>query len=68
MLGEEPGPVYNRIMLSKLLAGECGPGDLEVKPLAWYAQRGIDLRGGCPAAAIDTTDKVVRDVAGGAHP
>jgi ferredoxin-nitrate reductase len=68
MLGEEPGPVYNRIMLSKLLAGECGPGDLEVKPLAWYARRSIDLRGGCPAAAIDTTAKVVRDVAGGAHP
>lgn len=67
MLGEEPGPVYNRIMLSKLLAGDCGPGDLEVKPLAWYAQRGIDLRGGCPAAAIDTTNKVVTDVAGGEH-
>ncbi|WP_272474900.1 molybdopterin-dependent oxidoreductase [Baekduia alba] len=67
MLGEEPGPVYNRIMLSKLLAGECGPGDLEVKPLAWYAQRGIDLRGDCPAVAIDTTNKVVRDLAGGAH-
>jgi ferredoxin-nitrate reductase len=68
MLGEEPGPVYNRIMLSKLLSGECGPGDLEVKPLAWYAQRGIDLRGGCPAASIDTDNKVVRDVAGGDHP
>ncbi|HWH92589.1 MAG TPA: molybdopterin-dependent oxidoreductase [Baekduia sp.] len=68
MLGEEPGPVYNRIMLSKLLAGECGPGDLEVKPLSWYTQRGIDLRGGCPAAAIDTAARTVRDVAGGGHP
>jgi NAD(P)H-nitrite reductase large subunit len=68
MLGEEPGPVYNRIMLSKLLAGECGPGDLEVKPLAWYAQRRIDLRGDCPAVAIDTTTNTVRDVAGGEHP
>jgi ferredoxin-nitrate reductase len=68
MLGEEPGPVYNRVMLSKLLAGECGPGDLEVKPLAWYAQRGIDLRGDCPAVAIDTINKVVRDLAGGEHP
>jgi ferredoxin-nitrate reductase len=68
MLGEEPGPVYNRIMLSKLLAGDCGPGDLEVRPLAWYAQRGIDLRGDCPAAAIDTRARVVRDIAGGVHP
>src|SRR4051794_3804044 len=68
MLGEEPGPVYNRILLSKLLAGDCGPGDLEVKPLAWYAAHGVDLRGGCPAASVDTMARVVRDVAGGAHP
>ena len=47
MLGEEPGPVYNRILLSQLLAGECGPGELELRPLAWYAERGVDLRGGC---------------------
>jgi len=67
MLGEEPGPVYNRILLSKLLAGECGPGDLEVKPLAWYAQHAVDLRGACPAASIDTAARVARDVAGGVH-
>ena len=54
MLGEEPGPVYNRILLSQAAAGECGPGELELKPLAWYAARGVDLRGGCPAASIDT--------------
>jgi NAD(P)H-nitrite reductase large subunit len=54
-------------MLSKLLAGDCGPGDLEVRPLAWYAQRGIDLRGGCPAASVDTAARIVHDVAGGAH-
>jgi ferredoxin-nitrate reductase len=68
MLGEEPGPVYNRILLSKLLAGECGPGELDVRPLAWYQQHRIDLRGGCPAASIDTEARVVTDVSGGRHP
>jgi ferredoxin-nitrate reductase len=68
MLGEEPGPAYNRILVSKLLAGACGPGDLVLKPAAWYAQHGVDLRGGCPAASIDTAARVVVDAAGERHP
>jgi ferredoxin-nitrate reductase len=67
MLGEEPGPAYNRILVSKLLAGACGPGDLVLKPAAWYAQHGVDLRGGCPAAAIDTAARVVTDATGERH-
>jgi ferredoxin-nitrate reductase len=67
MLGEEPGPAYNRILVSKLLAGSCGPGDLVLKPAAWYAHHGVDLRGGCPAGAIDPDARTVTDVAGGEH-
>jgi ferredoxin-nitrate reductase len=67
MLGEEPGPAYNRILVSKLLAGACGPGDLTLRPAAWYAQHGVDLRGGCPAAAIDPEARVVTDAMGGRH-
>jgi ferredoxin-nitrate reductase len=68
MLGEEPGPVYNRILLSRLLAGECGPGELELRSLGWYAERGVDLRGGCAAVRVDTAARVVHDYAGGEHP
>ncbi len=68
MLGEEPGPAYNRIQLSKLLAGTAGPGALLLRPAAWYAERGVDLRGGSPAAAIDTERRRVRDLSGGEHP
>jgi ferredoxin-nitrate reductase len=68
MLGEEPGPAYNRILVSKLLAGSCGPGDLVLRPPAWYAQHGVDLRGGCPAVAIDPAAREVTDVAGERHP
>jgi ferredoxin-nitrate reductase len=67
MLGEEPGPAYSRILLSRLLAGECGPGALELRPPAWYEARGIDLRGGCPAVAIDTAARTVTDAGGDVH-
>jgi ferredoxin-nitrate reductase len=67
MLGEERGPVYNRMLLSKLLAGEVGAGEIELRPRAWYDQRGIDLRDGCPAVAIDTAARTVTDVRGDVH-
>ena len=68
MLGEEPGPSYNRVLLSKLLARTCGPGDLELRPLAWYAAHGVDLRGGCRAAGLDFGRRLVVDEAGIRHP
>ena len=67
MLGEEPGPVYNRMLLSKLLAGDAGEGDLQLRPGAWYAQRGIDLRDSCRAVAIDTEARTVSDERGETH-
>ncbi|MEA2138778.1 MAG: ferredoxin-nitrate reductase, partial [Solirubrobacteraceae bacterium] len=68
MLGEEPGPVYNRVLLSKLLARTAGPGELELRPLSWYAKHRVDLRGGCRAAALDLDARVVVDESGGRHP
>ena len=67
MLGEEPGPAYNRIQLSKLLAGTAGDGALELRAPSWYAAHGVDLRGGSPAVAIDTRRRLVRDRTGGRH-
>ncbi|MEA2154625.1 MAG: sulfite reductase flavoprotein alpha-component, partial [Solirubrobacteraceae bacterium] len=68
MLGEEPGPSYNRILLSKLLARACGPGELELRPLSWYAAHRVDLRGGCRARSVDIERRIVVDEAGGRHP
>jgi len=67
MLGEEPGPAYNRILLSRLLAGDCGPGALELRPAAWYDAHGVDLRSGCPATALDTAARTVTDARGDEH-
>ncbi|HEV7807021.1 MAG TPA: molybdopterin-dependent oxidoreductase [Solirubrobacteraceae bacterium] len=68
MLGEEPGPVYNRVLLSKLLARTAGPGELELRPLSWYAKHRVDLRGGCRAEALDLDARVVVDESGERHP
>jgi ferredoxin-nitrate reductase len=67
MLGEEPGTPYNRILLSKLLAGEAEVPALELRPPDWFARRGIDLRGGCPAREIDVEGERVVDATGGVH-
>ena len=68
MLGEEPGPAYNRVLLSKLLARTSGPGELELRPLSWYRAHEVDLRGGCRAEALDLAERAVIDEAGIPHP
>jgi len=68
MLGEEPGPVYNRVLLSKLLARSAGPGELELRPLSWYVKHRVDLRGGCRAESLDLEERRVIDESGGGHP
>jgi len=67
MLGEEHGPAYNRILLSRLLARTCGPGHLQLRAAGWYAAQGVDLRGGSPAVALDTAARTVTDASGQAH-
>ncbi|MGH2950250.1 MAG: FAD-dependent oxidoreductase, partial [Solirubrobacteraceae bacterium] len=68
MLGEEPGVPFNRMLLSKLLAGTVGTGALELRPPAWFADQRVDLRGGSPATAIDLEPGRVLDGSGIAHP
>jgi ferredoxin-nitrate reductase len=67
MLGEEPGTPYNRMLLSKLLAREIEVAGLELRPRSWFERRGIELRGGCAATAIDTARRTVTDAAGEVH-
>jgi len=55
------------VLVSKLLAGTCGPGDLVIRPAAWFAEHGIDLRGGCPATSIDLRARAVTDAGGERH-
>src|SRR5437588_9940114 len=53
VVGAEPRLAYNRLLLSSVLAGEVPSSDIELKPQSWWRDRGITLRYGCRATAID---------------
>ncbi len=53
VIGEEPHPNYNRIMLSPLLAGEKSFGEIVINTPEWYREKGINLIAGTAATRID---------------
>src|ERR1700684_2217703 len=59
VVGEEPRLAYNRVLLSSVLAGEVASSDIELKPQRWWEDRGITLRYGCRANAIDTKARTI---------
>lgn len=59
VIGEEPSPGYNRILLSSLLAGEHDEDELPLLARGWYAQHGIALRTGERVCAVDTVRRTV---------
>lgn len=66
VIGAETRPAYNRILLSPLLSGEMGWEDVCLKPVEWYAARGISLMLGDAAAELDPIRKVVTMASGAA--
>ncbi|MGA0532742.1 NAD(P)/FAD-dependent oxidoreductase [Hansschlegelia sp. KR7-227] len=59
VVGAEPEPAYNRVLLSSLLAGEAGDEDLALKDRAWYGANGYRLFTGAEARSIDRAAKRV---------
>jgi nitrite reductase (NADH) large subunit len=53
VVGDEPRLAYNRVLLSSVLAGETATQDIELKPAAWWRDRGVTLKYGCRATEID---------------
>jgi nitrite reductase (NADH) large subunit len=53
VIGDEPRLAYNRVLLSSVLAGETASHDIELKPAAWWRDRGVTLKYGCAATGID---------------
>ncbi len=64
VIAEEAHTGYNRILLSSLLAGECERDATGTHDANWYAERGIALRSGVRATAIDRGSRCVRDAGG----
>jgi anaerobic selenocysteine-containing dehydrogenase/NADPH-dependent 2,4-dienoyl-CoA reductase/sulfur reductase-like enzyme/bacterioferritin-associated ferredoxin len=53
LVGAEPGLPYDRIKLSHALAGEAAPEELTLRQASWFADRGVDMRSGVAAVALD---------------
>jgi nitrite reductase (NADH) large subunit len=53
VIGEEPHGEYNRIMLSRVVAG-ADPDEITTKPRAWYPEHGIELISGRWVQRLDT--------------
>jgi assimilatory nitrate reductase electron transfer subunit len=53
VLGDEPHPPYNRILLSAVLEGSHRLESLTLREPAWYADHGVDLRLGARVLEID---------------
>src|SRR3989442_15980895 len=59
VIGDEPRLAYNRVLLSALLAEEVGFADIELKPARWWRDRGVTLRYGVRATAVDPAARTV---------
>lgn len=57
VIGEEPSPGYNRVLLSALLAGDKSEADLQLLAADWYRQHGIALHTGEQVLALDTANR-----------
>ena len=57
VIGEEPRLAYNRVLLSALLADEVGFAEIELKPAQWWRDRGVTLRYGMRASAVDPVER-----------
>jgi nitrite reductase (NADH) large subunit len=59
VIGEEPQLAYNRVLLSSVLAGEVSADDIALKSAAWWRDRGVTLRYGSAATAVDAAARTV---------
>src|SRR5581483_5982534 len=59
VIGAEPHPNYNRIMLSSVLAGEKTVEDIVINPYDWYIENRVGLLTGETVTAIDPRAKTV---------
>jgi nitrite reductase (NADH) large subunit len=58
VVGAEPQPGYNRVLLSALLAGEIGEADIALRGADWYRESGIRLLTGRRVERLDLAGRV----------
>ncbi|WP_020619434.1 nitrite reductase large subunit NirB [Paenibacillus daejeonensis] len=60
VIGAEPHPNYNRIMLSSVLAGDVSMKDIVLNDWDWYRDNLIQLHAGHTVTTLDTTSRQVK--------
>ncbi|MFC7684880.1 nitrite reductase large subunit NirB [Ureibacillus sp. GCM10028918] len=68
IIGEEPYPNYNRILLSKVLQGDTTVDDITLNDWSWYEENDIQLFVNEKVVGIDINTKVVTTNIGTAIP
>jgi nitrite reductase (NADH) large subunit len=64
VIGDEPRLAYNRVLLSSVLAGEATHDEIELRPAAWWRDRGVTLKYGSTATSIDMQAREVYTASG----
>jgi nitrite reductase (NADH) large subunit len=64
VVGAEPHPNYNRILLSSVLSGESTLDEIVINPHRWYDEHRVRLIAGKPVTAIDRSARQVTLVDG----
>lgn len=59
VIGDEPRLAYNRVLLSSVLAGEATSQEIQLKPAAWWRDRGVTLEYGARATSVDLAAREV---------
>jgi assimilatory nitrate reductase electron transfer subunit len=60
VLGAEPRPAYNRVLLSTVLGGGLTAQAVQLHPPGWAARHRVDLRAGVTVTAIDRDARLAR--------
>ncbi|RKL67413.1 nitrite reductase large subunit [Salipaludibacillus neizhouensis] len=60
VIGDEPHPNYNRIMLSNVLQGKTVLDEIIINDLSWYEENKITLLTGERVVTIDRTEKIIK--------
>ncbi|MBB3112271.1 nitrite reductase (NADH) large subunit [Paenibacillus phyllosphaerae] len=59
IIGSEPHPNYNRILLSSVLAGDADMKDIVINDWSWYEENHITLHTGQTVNAVDSERKII---------
>ncbi|NUR84015.1 MAG: FAD-dependent oxidoreductase, partial [Nonomuraea sp.] len=59
VFGAEYGSPYNRVLLSNVLAGSSGPGQVRLVDPAWYAEHDVEAVLGVEVVGVDRAGRVV---------